>query len=125
MMMFKRRATLHAGKTLETRINVRNGSISDEIQKTMKQKVAKLPKFFDRTTGIQVVADLRHTDNPKVEIIVSAEESNDFVASDTGSNVLTALESAIQKIEVQLKKHKEKIKGHRGRDSKQMDLTEQ
>jgi len=124
-MIFIRRANLHAGEILEIRINVRNGSISDEIQKTIEQKVAKLPKFYDRTTGIQVVADIRHTDTPKVEIIVSAEETNDFVASDTGSNVLTALEKAIQKIEVQLKKHKEKIKGHRGRDSKQMDLTEE
>ena len=110
---------------METRINVRDGSLSDDIRKTIKQKVAKLPKFYDRTTGIQVMADMRHTDNPKVEIIVSAEESNDFVASDVGSNVLTALENAIQKIEVQLKKHKEKIKGHRGRDSKHMDLTEE
>ena len=109
---------------METRITVKNGKISDEIQNTIKQKVSKLPKFFDRTTGIQVVADMRHTDKPEVELIISAEESNDFVASDAASNVLSAVESAIQKIEVQLKKHNEKIKGHRGRDTKHMDLTE-
>lgn len=123
--MVLRLASFLAGETLETRINVRNGSLSDDIQKTIKQKVGKLPKFFDRTTGIQVIAEMRHTDKPEVEIIVSAEESNDFVATDAASNVLTALEGAIQKIEVQLKKHKEKIKGHRGRDSKHMDLTEE
>ncbi len=104
---------------METRITIRNGSLSDEIQNTITQKVSKLPRFFDRTTGIQVVADMQHED-PKVEIIVSAEETNDFVASDTGSNVLSALESAIQKIEVQLKKHKEKIKGHRVKDNRQL-----
>ena len=58
---------------------------------------------------------MRH-ESPNVEIILSAEETSDFVASDSGSNVLTALESAIQKIEVQLKKHNEKIKGHRTRE---------
>ena len=89
--------------------------MSDDIQETIHQKVSKLPRFFDRTTAIQVVADMRHAD-PNVEIIVSAEESNDFVASDSGSNVLSALDGAIQKVETQLKKHKEKIKGHRGRD---------
>ena len=101
------------GATLETKITVKNGNLSDEIQSTIKQKVSKLPKFFDRTTGIQVVADLQHTDNPEVEIIVSAEESRDFFASDSGGNVLSALEGAIQKVESQLKKHKEKLKGHR------------
>jgi putative sigma-54 modulation protein len=108
---------------LETKIKVRNGSLSDEIQQTIRQKASKLTRFFDRTTQIQVVADLQHTDHPEIEIIVSAEESNHFVASDSGSNVLTALDSAIKKIEVQLRKHKEKIKGHRGRDSRQTDIT--
>lgn len=101
------------GATLETKITVKNGNLSDEIQSTIKQKVSKLPKFFDRTTGIQVVADLRHTDNPEVEIIVSAEESRDFFASGKGGNVLSAVECAVQKIESQLRKHKEKLKGHR------------
>ena len=84
----------------------------------MKAKVAKLPRFFDRTTGIQVLADLEHSGKPKVEIIVSAEETNDFFASDVGSNVIVALDSAIAKIEQQLKKHKEKLISHRGRNHK-------
>ena len=108
---------------METKITVRNGNLSDEIQETIKNKASKLPRFFDRTTGIQVVADLQHSDQPQIEIIVSAEESNDFVASDSGSNVLSVLESVIKKIEVQLRKHKEKIKGHRGRDTKHTDVT--
>ena len=45
-----------------------------------------------------------------------AEETNDFVATDKGGNVLSALEGAVQKIEVQLKKHNEKVKNHRVRD---------
>ena len=109
---------------METNIIVRNGSLSEEIETTIQQKVSKLPKFFDRTTGIQVIADLQHPESTKVEIIVSAEEVSDFVASDTGANVLTALESTIHKIEVQLKKQKEKMKGHRGRDHKSMNLPE-
>ena len=104
---------------METKITVRNGTIPDDIHETINQKVSKLPKFYDRTSAIQVVADMRHTEKPSVEIIVSAEETSDFVASDSGSNVLTALDGAIQKIEVQLKKHKEKIKGYRGRDQSQ------
>ena len=103
---------MNLGAALETKITVKNGNLSDDIQSTIKQKVSKLPKFFDRTTGIQVLADLQHSE-PEVEIILSAEESHDFFASDSGGNVLTAVEGAIHKIESQLKKHKEKLKGHR------------
>jgi len=107
------------GISVEIKVTARHGQISDDIQETMKAKVAKLPKFFDRTTGIQVLADLKHSDNPKIEIIVSAEETNDFFASDTGTNVLVALDGAVSKIEQQLKKHNEKLKtGNRTRDHK-------
>lgn len=105
---------------MEIKVNAKNGELSDSVQETMKAKVAKLPRFFDRTTGIQVLADLKNADSPKVEIIVSAEETNDFFASDTGSNVIAALDSTISKIEQQLRKHKEKLTGHRGRDHKNL-----
>ena len=104
------------GRIVEVKVVAKNGELSDSIQETIKQKVSKLPRFFDRTTGIQVVADLQHTSNPKVEVILSAEETNDFFASDTGSNVITALDSVIGKMEQQLKKHKSKLTEHRGRD---------
>lgn len=103
---------------METKITVRGGQLSDQIQETIKNKLSKLPKFFDRTTGIQVVADMQHTDSPKVEVIVSAEEVSDFFASGTGSNVLAALDSVMNKLESQLRKHKEKLKGHRTRETK-------
>ena len=105
---------------MEIRLKAKNGELSDSVQETMRAKVAKLPRFFDRTTGIQVLADLKNGDSPKVEIIVSAEETNDFYASDTGGNVIAALDSTISKIEQQLRKHKEKLTGHRGRDHKHL-----
>ena len=105
---------------METKVTVKNGQLPETVQQTIRQKVSKLPKFFDRTTQIQVVADLHH-DQPKVELIVSAEEVNDFFAADSGTNVIAALDSALHKIESQLRKHKEKLKGHRGREPN-MDL---
>lgn len=101
---------------MEILFTARHGEVSESAQDTIKSKVAKLPRFFDRLTGIQVVADLMNSDNPKVEIIASAEHANDFFASDTGSNVVTALDSALAKMEQQLKKHKEKLTAHRHQD---------
>jgi putative sigma-54 modulation protein len=99
---------------VEIKLIARHGELTDELQNTMKAKVANLPRLFNRTTGIQVIADLSSSIAPKVEIIVSAEEVNDFFASQTGSNVLAALDLTISKIEQQLRKHKEKLTEHRG-----------
>ena len=103
---------------MEILFTARHGQVSESAQDTIKNKVAKLPRFFDRLTGIQVIADLINTDSPKVEIIASAEHANDFLASDTGTNVVTALDSAMAKMEQQLKKHKEKLTAHRHHDHK-------
>lgn len=102
---------------MEIKVNARNGQLPEAVQDTIHAKVSKLPRFFDRTTGINVIVDLKHTDNPKVEVLVSAEETDDFFAADTGSNVIVALDSVVDKIERQLRKHKEKLTEHRGRSS--------
>ncbi len=95
-------------------VNARNGELTDAVIETIETKVAKLPRFFDRTTAIQVMVDLQH-DEPKMEIILSAEGASDFFGSDTGANVIAALDTTIAKMETQLRKHKEKITEHRDR----------
>ena len=108
---------------MEVNISAKHGQINDSTQETIRQKVQKLPRFFDRTTGIDVKVDLENSDKPKVEIRISAEETNDFFAADVGSNVITALDSVVQKLEQQLRKHKEKLTGHRGKAAKHMDIS--
>lgn len=97
---------------MEVKIIAKHGELADSIQETMKEKVSKLPRFFERTTGIEVVADMSHSE-PELEIIVSAEGTTDFFAKDKGTNVIVALDKTIAKIEQQLKKHKEKLTEHR------------
>jgi putative sigma-54 modulation protein len=99
---------------VEIKLIAKHGELSEDMQNTMRAKVSNLPRLFNRTTGIQVIADLSSSIAPKVEIIVSAEEVNDFFASHTGSNVMAALDLTISKIEQQLRKHKEKLTEHRG-----------
>lgn len=99
---------------MEIKVNAKHGELSEDVIQTMKDKVSNLPRFFNRTTGIQVIADLSNAVSPKVEIIVSAEETKDFFASQTGSNVIAALDLTISKIEQQMRKHKDKLTEHRG-----------
>ncbi len=105
---------------MEVKIIAKHGELADSIQETMTEKVSKLPRFFERTTGIQVVADMSHSE-PELEIIVSAEGTSDFFAKDKGTNVMVALDKTISKIEQQLRKHKEKLTEHRKHTPKPTD----
>ena len=101
---------------MEVKVAVKNGELSDAIENKIRQKMAKLPRYFDRVTGIQVIADMKHAE-PKVEAIVSAENTADFFASEKGANVLVAADRVCDKIEQQLRKHKQKLTEHRDRET--------
>ncbi|HMO14930.1 MAG TPA: ribosome-associated translation inhibitor RaiA [Pirellulaceae bacterium] len=99
-------------------ISSKNGQLPEPVQQSIGQKVSKLSRFFDRITGVDVIVNLKDTTNPSVEMVVTAEETQDFFANDQGTNVIAAFDGVMQKIESQLKKHKEKLTGHRNRTHK-------
>ena len=108
---------------MQINISSRHGHLSTESQDRIEDKVDKLSRFFDRITGIDVTVDLQHEDSPHVELRVSAEHTADFVATETAKNVSSALDSALAKVEQQLRKHKEKVTGHRATSVKHLDGT--
>jgi len=98
---------------VQVNISTRHGQLSPASQETITEKVSKLNRLFERITGIEVTIDLEHEDKPSVELQVSAEKTEDFVATHTCDSLLTALDSAIHKMEQQLRKKKERLKDHR------------
>lgn len=107
---------------MQIKISCRHGHLSEETQQLMREKVERIQKFHDRLTSIVVTADMEHREKPKVELIVTAEHHSEFVATDTAETILTALDSTIHKVEMQLKKHKEKITEHRVTSHKHIEV---
>ena len=107
---------------MEVEIIAKHGELTESVREGMQEKVAKLPRFFERTTAIHVIADMSHAE-PELEIIVSAEGTKDFVAKDKGTNVVVAFDKTIAKVEQQLRKHKDKQTEHR-KHTPQMPDTE-
>jgi len=108
---------------VQINISARHGDLASTTQEKITDKVKKLPRFFDRMTAINVTVDLGHRDKPDVEIRVSAEHSEDFIAKDVSSNVIAALDGAMHKLEQQLRKHKEKLTGHRAVGLKHLETA--
>ncbi len=98
---------------MQVNVSARHGSLSGHDQEVIREKSEKVRRLFDRVNAIEVTVDFQHQEEPHVEINVSAEHSKDFVASATATTVIAALDSAIQKVEQQLRKHKEKLTGHK------------
>ena len=98
---------------MQVNVSARHGSLTTHDQEVIREKVEKVRRLYDRVNAIDVTVDFQHQEKPHVEINVSAEQSPDFVASAEATNVISALDSSIQKVEQQLRKHKEKLTGHK------------
>lgn len=98
---------------MQINISARHGHLSPATQEKITEKVEKLKRFNERMTSIQVTVDLEHRDSPSVEIRVTAEHSEESVATASADNALAALDVAMNKVEGQLRKHRDKQTGHR------------
>lgn len=102
-------------------VSARHGDMQPDAQEKIKEKVQRLQRFFDRITSVVVTVDLKKIEHPELEIRVSAEGHDDFVSTNDGKNIPAALDGAMDKMERQLRKHKEKLTSHRGPSHKHFD----
>jgi putative sigma-54 modulation protein len=102
-------------------ISARHGHLSPATQEKITEKVELVRKFFDRMTAIGVTVDLEHRDRPSVELRVRAEHHDEFVSIEQADTVLSALDGAVDKMENQLRRFKERLKEHRVRSHKHLE----
>lgn len=104
---------------MQIKFTARHGHISEETRDWITEKIEKLPRIYDRIMAIEVIADLEHRETPSVELRVLAKQ-NELVATHQGEGLLASVDGVVDKMEQQLRKHKEKIQDrHRGAGSKQ------
>lgn len=107
---------------MQLSISARHGHLSPVTQERIAEKVEKVRKYYDRVNAIQVTVDLEHRETPSLELRVSAERAEDFVATAQAEDMIAALDQAIHKIEQQLRKHKErKQESHRSPARKHLE----
>jgi putative sigma-54 modulation protein len=99
---------------VELNISIRHGHVSEPTQDIVREKVEKLTRLYDRISAIEVTIDVGHRDSPEVDLRVSAKK-HEFVATERAENLLAAVDVAVDRMEQQLRKHKEKVQDrHRG-----------
>jgi len=91
--------------------------ITDAIKSYAQEKTSRLPLFYDSINKVEVIIEGNHGGNTTVEIIASAEHSKIFVVSQSGQDAYKCIDTAVHKLERQLKR----VKG-KERDSKHGNL---
>lgn len=111
---------------MQISVSTRHGHLSEASQGKLKNKAEKLTRIFDRITSIELVIDLKDENHPTVTLEVSAEHKHDFVAHETATradSLMGAVESAISKIEQQLRKYKTKVQErHRNPEARRVEV---
>lgn len=97
---------------MQVAITCRHGKISDNVHSQISRKAEKLLTFFERVTEIDVTVDFQK-DRVRVEILVDTEHKHNFVSHDEGGDVPSTFDSALHKMEHQIKKYKQKVQDHR------------
>jgi putative sigma-54 modulation protein len=97
---------------VQIKISARHGHLNDATQQFIRDKAQKLLHYFQRLTMIEVTVDLQE-DQRIVEFVVSAEHKHDFVAREKNADLLAAVDLALDKLALQLRRYKEKIQDRR------------
>lgn len=84
--------------------------VTPAIREYAESKVAKLPRYYDRVSKIDVLADSsNHTDGGvEVEIIVHVEKSAPFVVKIESNDLYACIDDAVDNLERRLTQHKDK-----------------
>lgn len=106
---------------MQIRIAIRHGHLSDESQQKVRQKTERLMRYFERLTSIEVTVDLKSPEIPVVQLRVSAEHKHDFVAHGEEPDLFKSVDAAVQKMEEQLRRYKEKIQEHHRGNEAEME----
>lgn len=97
---------------MQIQIQARKCSLSDAHKARIEEKVAKLGRFIERVSAIDVVVEPEKNDAMRVEVIVSTELKKIFRADYSSDDLFGCLDQAIDKVEQQMRKFKEKLTDH-------------
>lgn len=97
---------------MQVTVSGRHMGVSDALKQYCEEKAGKLPKYLDSIQSIEVVLDGKngvHT----AEVIVHNKGTQPFVAHDQHADAFAALDLTLDKVEEQLRRHKEKIRNRK------------
>lgn len=89
-------------------ISGKHVTIPESVRAHAEDKTSKLPKYYSGINQIEVIVDAGKAGDVNVEIIARGEHASFFVATESGSDVYRCIDTAVHKLEQQLRRKKTK-----------------
>jgi len=87
-------------------VTAKHIEVPEAVKKHVKEKTSKLPRYYNGINQVEVVIDGGPKDNVNVEIIARGEHNKVFVVNETDSDAYRCIDSAVRKLEEQLRRKK-------------------
>ena len=97
---------------MEIQITGRHVEVPEDVRDYIHAKIGKLPRFYDRIHNVDVVLD-HESEQFTTEVIVRADQRQTFIARETGPDTFALVDLVVDKLERQLRRHKEKLRDHK------------
>ncbi|MDY6915952.1 MAG: ribosome-associated translation inhibitor RaiA [Candidatus Cloacimonadota bacterium] len=104
---------------MQITITARHFDLTNAIREHIEEEAKKLERYFDHIIDAQFIMDVQNERNT-VELIVHIPK-NSLTCEATETDMYRAINSAIEKMEQQIKKLKGKWEDHHKRNRKQVD----
>jgi len=88
--------------------------LTEAMRSYVEKKIARLHKRYNRISEVEVVVD-GDGQNHKTEIIVKVDNHQPFVVRHSSDDAYSCVDAAVDKIERQLTRFKEKSRDRKGR----------
>ena len=97
---------------MQINVSGRHMGVSDSLEQYCREKSERLVRFYDRIQSIDVVLDGNNGQH-FAEMIVHTEGTQPFVASEEHEDVFAAVDLMLDKVERQIRRHKEKLRNRK------------
>ncbi len=98
---------------MQIQITGRHLDITPAIREYAEDKTAKLTRYFDRISQIEVIAKKPDQRTFEVEMIAHIDNHDHIVADSNGEDLYACIDDTINKMERQLTDHKEKLRNRK------------
>ena len=96
---------------MQTIVTFRHMDATDSLRKYVEEKVARMKKYLNKPIEANVVLSVeKHRHIAEINLVANRTVTNGREVTD---NMYSSIDLVMDKIERQLRKHKEKLKGHK------------
>lgn len=97
---------------MQVTVSGRHMGVSDDVRQHCVAKAERLHRFYDRIQSIEMILD-GHDGEHSAEVIVHLDGSPPFVASQDHEDLYASVDLLMDKIERQIRRHKERIRNRK------------